>query len=89
MVAQAGNSNNGCECKCPQENAKTVSESATDKKSDFEIVNGRIAQMCNQMMEAGGTEFSEIFGMKEACEQINRVSQEIGNNFKGTFWFQR
>ena len=27
--------------------------------------------------------------LKEVCQQINRVSQEIGNNLKGTYWFER
>merc|ERR1711997_631545 len=64
-----------------QKAATYSSGGASNGKSSIEIVNDSIAQICNQMVEAGSA-FPNV-GMEQACDYINKVSQQVGDGLRG------
>jgi len=64
-----------------QRAATYSSGGASNGKSSIELVNDSIAQICNQMVQAGSA-FPNV-GMEQACDYINRVSQQIGSGLTG------
>merc|ERR1712038_1331342 len=64
-----------------QRAATYSSGGASNGKSSIELVNDSIAQICNQMVQAGSA-FPNV-GMEQACDYINRASQQIGSGLTG------
>ena len=75
--AGTGNNNYGG----VQKAATYSSGGASNGKSSIEIVNDSIAQICNQMVQAGSA-FPNV-GMEQACDYINKVSQQVGSGLRG------
>jgi len=78
---QGGNTNYGG----VQKAATYSSGGASNGKSSIEIVNDSIAQICNQMVQAGSA-FPNV-GMEQACDYINKVSQQVGSGLTGFVQF--
>jgi len=73
----------------PQQNAIAANNNyggvqkvaTSNGKSSIEIVNDSIAQICNQMVQAGSA-FPNV-GMEQACDYINKISQQVGSGLSG------
>ena len=79
--AGTGNNNYGG----VQKAATYSSGGSSNGKSMIESVNDSIAQICNMMIEAGAA-FPDV-GMQQACDSINKVSQQVGSGLTGFVQF--